>query len=211
MQQYLPTLKESLTALCQELRRAVSASQQAARRITGKQAIQRLIDDYFVGHQQSSSVFEIQLLLERIQKDTELLGVDGESLDASLKRLLEELKKVRDSGQQRFVAEVWHKWRLVIEAVRKIPLNTTVTITDGFPVVIDPAQPTGPAPAPQPAAGDGTPALPAPEGGPCDRDELSGETWPGRVARLGQRGWWIIQRSHRSYLLDAVVQGTASN
>ena len=75
VQQYLPKLKVSLTTLCQELRRAVSASQQAARRMTGKQAIQRLIDDYFVGHQQSSSVFEVQLLLERIQKDTELLGV----------------------------------------------------------------------------------------------------------------------------------------
>ena len=66
----LPALKTSLTTLCQELRRAVAASQQAARRITGKQAIQRLIDDYFVIHRQSSSVFEIQLLLERIQKDT---------------------------------------------------------------------------------------------------------------------------------------------
>jgi len=154
VKQYLAPLKTRLTTLCHELRRAVSASQQAARRITGKQAIQRLIDDYFVVHQQSSSVFEIQLLLERIQKDTELLGVDGENLDASLKRLLGELKKARASAQQRFVGDVWRKWRLVIEAIRKNPLTTTVRIADGIPIVVDPAQANVP-PAAQPTADEG--------------------------------------------------------
>jgi predicted ATPase len=159
---HLSTLKTRLTILCQELRRAVSASQQAARRITGKQAIQRLIDDYFVIHQQSSSVFEIQLLLERIQKDTELLGVDGESLDASLKRLLGELKKTRASGQQRFVGEVWHKWKFTIEAVRKNPLNTTVRIEDGNPIIADPAEVSA-APTVQPVSDDDKATTPATE------------------------------------------------
>ncbi|MBN1910339.1 MAG: AAA family ATPase, partial [Pirellulales bacterium] len=163
--QHLPALKTRLTTLCQELRRAVAASQQAARRMTGKQAIQRLIDDYFVIHQQSSSVFEIQLLLERIQKDTELLGVDGESLDASLKRLLGELKKVRGSGQQRFVGDIWQKWKLVIEAVRKNPLNTTVRITDGVPDIVDPAQVIAPSATPSipPVSDEGKAAAPATE------------------------------------------------
>ena len=62
-------LEERLFGLCEKVRRAMSASQQAARRHSGKQAIQRLIDEFFVSHKESSSVFDLLLLLERIQRD----------------------------------------------------------------------------------------------------------------------------------------------
>lgn len=162
VQASLAILKERLTALCQELRRVISSSQQAARRITGKQAIQRLIDEFFITHKEASSVFDIQILFERIQQDTELLGVDGENLDASLKRLLGELKKSRASGQRRFVADTWRNWRLVIEAIRKNPLGVSVRIADGIPVVVAPAESDG-SPEVQVPAGNGKPVTASPE------------------------------------------------
>jgi hypothetical protein len=126
-------LQKRIIKLCHEVRRAVSASQQAARRSSGKQAIQRIIDDYFKTHKESSSVFAVQLLLERIQRDTKLLGADGEKLDGSLNRLLSELNKVRAADQQHFRGEQWKRWKSVITAIRKNPLDTAIKITEQGP------------------------------------------------------------------------------
>lgn len=129
----LQELKARLVQLCHEVRRAVSASQQAAHRSSGKQAVQRIVDDYFKTHKESSSVFSVQLLLERIQRDTKLLGEDGEKLDGALNRLLGELNKARAAGQQHFRGDTWQRWRGVISAIRKNPLDTSVRITDEGP------------------------------------------------------------------------------
>lgn len=126
-------LQHRLVKLCHEVRRAVSASQQAARRSSGKQSIQRIIDDYFKTHKESSSVFAVQLLLERIQRDTKLLGADGEKLDGSLNRLLSEVSKVRSADQQHFRGEQWKRWKGVISAIRKNPLDTTIQISEEGP------------------------------------------------------------------------------
>lgn len=140
-------LEKRLIALCHEVRRAVSASQQAARRSSGKQAIQRIIEDYFKTHKESSSVFAVQLLLERIQRDTKLLGADGEKLDGSINRLLSELSKARAADQQHYRGEQWRKWKTVISAIRKNPLDTAIRITehgpecDGDPELTQPVDP----------------------------------------------------------------------
>jgi ABC-type cobalamin/Fe3+-siderophores transport system ATPase subunit len=126
-------LGKRLIKLCHEIRRAVSASQQAARRSSGKQAIQRIIDDYFKTHKESSSVFAIQLLLERIQRDTKLLGEDGEKLDGSLNRLLAELNKARAADQQHYRGDAWRRWKTVMSAIRKNPLDTAIKITEQGP------------------------------------------------------------------------------
>jgi hypothetical protein len=126
-------LYNRLVTLCHELRRTVSASQQAARRTSGKQSIQRLIDDYFKTHKESSSVFAIQLLIERIQRDTKLLGEDGEALDGALNRLLSEVNKARGANQQHFCGDMWKRWKSVISAIRKNPLGAVIRITEDGP------------------------------------------------------------------------------
>lgn len=126
-------LRNRIVKLCHEIRRAISASQQAARRSSGKQAVQRIIDDYFKTHKESSSVFAVQLLLERIQRDTKLLGTDGEKLDGSLSRLLTELDKVRATDQSHFRGEQWKRWKGVISAIRKNPLDAVIRITEDGP------------------------------------------------------------------------------
>ncbi len=128
-------VEKRLKAFCESIRRAISASQQLARRTTGKQAIQRLLDEFFVTHKQASSVFDVQLLLDRIKKDAELLGIDGEGLDACLKRMSGEIEKIRSSAQQQFVGGLWEQWKSALGAIRKNPLGVTVTFADGVPKV----------------------------------------------------------------------------
>ncbi|OWY71563.1 hypothetical protein B7486_07700 [cyanobacterium TDX16] len=123
-----------LRTICEALRKVISASQQVARRVTGKQAIQRLIDEFFVTHKEAASVFDVQLLVDRIRRDAELLGIDGERLDASLKQLAAELDKVRASGQSRFVADLWRTWKDALAAIRKNPLGVSIRVQDGLPV-----------------------------------------------------------------------------
>ena len=128
----LELLMRNLLKLCEEIRRAVSSSQQAARRETGKQAVKRLIDAYFVQNKESSSVFDTQLLLERIQSDLQLLGSDGEILDRTIKRLLEELRKLRSAGHHRLASGQWSSWSGVLAAMQKNPLQFTVEIEEGI-------------------------------------------------------------------------------
>jgi len=128
-------LQGNVLKLCEAIRRAVSASQQAARRESGKQAVKRLIDDFFVQNKESSSVFDMQLLLERIQRDLQLLGEDGEVLDGAIKRLLAELRKLRSSGQHRLTCEKWSAWSAALAEMRKNPLQFVVHIQEGTPSV----------------------------------------------------------------------------
>jgi hypothetical protein len=133
-------LHDNLLKLCEAIRRAVSASQQAARRESGKQAVKRLIDDFFVQNKESSSVFDMQLLLERIQRDLQLLGEDGEVLDGAIKRLLPELRKLRSSGQHRLTCENWSSWSTALAEMRKNPLQFVVQIQEGTPSVAEQPQ-----------------------------------------------------------------------
>lgn len=136
-------LGQRLLKLCHEVRRTVSASQQAARRTSGKQSVQRLVKDFFKTHKEASSVFDIQLLLERLQRDSKLLGQDGEKLDAALSRLLSELAKARSAHQTHFRDQMWMTWKKTLEAIYENPLEITVQLTEDGP------QPVHTAPMPK--------------------------------------------------------------
>lgn len=144
-------LRANVFKLCEEIRRSVSASQQAARRETGKQAVKRLIDDFFVQNKKSCSVFDMQLLLERIQRDLQLLGEDGETLDNAVKKLIGELRKLRSSGHQRLLDELWKSWSEMLVAIRKNPLHAEVRLVEGIPQAISTSEVEGE----QPISADG--------------------------------------------------------
>ena len=126
-------LEGNVFNLCEKIRRAVSASQQAAQRQSGKQAVKRLLNDYFVQHKQSTSVFDVQLLLERIQRDLQLLGEDGELLDGAIKRLLSQLRKMRSSDQHQIQGDLWEAWCGTLTEMRKNPLQFSVHLEEGVP------------------------------------------------------------------------------
>jgi len=133
----LTLLEQNVFKLCEAIRRAVSASQQAARRESGRQAVKRLIDDFFVQNKESCSVLDTQLLLERIQRDLQLLGEDADILDGTIKRLLAELRKLRSSGQQRLNDGLWGSWSATLAAMQKNPLQFSARIEEGMPSVVE--------------------------------------------------------------------------
>lgn len=126
-------LKSNVFQLCEQIRRAISASQQAARRETGKQAVRRLVDDFFVQFKQECGVFDLILLLERIQRDLELLGEDGEQLDNTIRKLIAELRRARSADQQRLSGVLWNAWAKVLREIRNNPLMVEVQIIEGIP------------------------------------------------------------------------------
>lgn len=129
-------LKANVFAICEQLRRAISASQQAARRETGKQAVRRLVDDFFIQFKQACGVFDLILLLERIQRDLQLLGEDGERLDNTIRKLISELRRARSSDQQKLVGDKWNAWSKVLREIRNNPLMVDVRIDEGTPILI---------------------------------------------------------------------------
>ncbi len=147
----LAEIQQRLLKLCQALRRAIALGEQAARRHSGKQAIQRVIDDFFVQHKEASSVFELELTLERLIRESELLGQDGERLKVNLGRWLSEIQKIRNEKQERVVGATWEKWRDVLRSVRENPLQVGETNAP-IPVML---QALVQAPADKPAAVDG--------------------------------------------------------
>ncbi|MBM80422.1 MAG: hypothetical protein CMJ78_07490 [Planctomycetaceae bacterium] len=118
-------------------------SQQAEQIATSKQAISRVVKAFFIRHKNSASVFEVELLLTRLSKEVESLGDDGDKLHESLRRLGEEVRKLRSAKQERLVGEAWKSWQRWIEQIRKNPL--------GGCSLDDTDEPVEESPEPQPA------------------------------------------------------------
>jgi hypothetical protein len=131
-------VRRRLVILCRRLRQAISLSQQAARKTTGKQSIQRQIDEFFKTNKEGTSVFEMQLVLERMQRDTTWLGRDGEDLEKALRELLEQVDKDRAAERKNYRDASWTKWRDVLQAIRRNPLVSHSSIADL--VTEDPSQ-----------------------------------------------------------------------
>lgn len=136
-------LNDRFRSFCRELRRRIELSQQAEQIATSKQAISRVVKDFFIRHKNSASVFEIELLLTRLSKEVESLGDDGDKLHESLRRLGEEVRKLRSAKQERLVGEAWKSWQRWIEQIRKNPL--------GGCSLDDTDEPVEESPEPQPA------------------------------------------------------------
>lgn len=125
-------LKSRLMTLCREMRKHISKSQQAARTQTGKQTITRLCKEFFIQHKKSCVVYDMTLLLERIQHEIELLGVDGEKLATSIKSMIAQLTKIRNSGQGLLKDEEWENWSGEIRRLEKNPVDfVTSVVADG--------------------------------------------------------------------------------
>jgi len=119
----LVAFQGNVVALCQTLRRKIEISQQAARRRSGKQSVQRIIHDFFVIHKHSASTLDVQVLLERLDGEAESLGVDGEKLKVALASWLQDIEVARTSGQGRLAPKDWEHWAQIIESIKHNPLD----------------------------------------------------------------------------------------
>jgi hypothetical protein len=96
----------------------------AQRRATGKQTLTRLSRDFLIQHPKAAGLFEVELFLTRVGKETELLGADGTTLKKFVSSHLDVIKSLRAQNQDVvFEGEKWKGWRVVIEAIRENPLD----------------------------------------------------------------------------------------
>ncbi len=118
-------LKENIRKICQVLRRKIEMSATAERRRSGKQAVSRIIGDFFVRHTGSATPYDIELLLERLQREAESFGQDAERLNGLLAQLLADARRLRTSDTARVIRQDWESWKEKLEGIRKNPLSPT--------------------------------------------------------------------------------------
>jgi predicted ATPase len=123
------TLRDNVSIICQRIRKSISKSQQVARTQSGKQTLARLCKDFFIQHKNSSSIYELILFIERIQQEIILLGVDGNVLENSLKKMHQQLTNLRSANQNSLINEQWETWKSEIEQMRKNPIGFEFSIT----------------------------------------------------------------------------------
>ncbi len=68
-------------------------------------------------------MFDLQLFLERLQREADFIGKDAEQLGALLSSLLSRVREGRAAKQDRVVGGDWQRWRELIESIRKNPLD----------------------------------------------------------------------------------------
>ena len=114
-------LESRFFAFCRFLREKTDACEHAHQVRTGKQAIKRIIHEFFIIHRESSTLFDIGVLINRLERETELLGDDGESLVRTLHKWREAIEKMRAADQQRLSGETWKEWKRRFELVKTRP------------------------------------------------------------------------------------------
>ncbi len=122
----LETLECRLRKFCDGLRPVIELSEQSERRETGKQAIVRVVREFFIRHRESATVYDVERLLLRLESEAELLGEDGTSLAECLRGLKETARKLRAANQERLIGREWEQWRGWITAIRKDPLDVSL-------------------------------------------------------------------------------------
>lgn len=125
--QYTDTLKERFFAFCKVMRETIEACEHAQQIRTGKQAIKRIIREFFIIHKESSTLFDVGVVITRLEQETSLLGEDGESLTHALREWKEEIQKMRAADQQRLTGNVWDEWKQRLKAVKRDPLHVAVS------------------------------------------------------------------------------------
>jgi hypothetical protein len=117
------SVESRVKSFCQKLRVKIEASEQAERRMTGKQAVVRVIRDFFIRHKESAGVYDVELILKRLEREVELLGDDGEPLSNYLRQCLDDVRKLRAANQRRVVDDEWGRWKERLMRIRKNPLS----------------------------------------------------------------------------------------
>jgi len=121
------TLRQRFFGFCKVMRESTEACEHAQQVRTGKQAIKRIIREFFIIHKESSTLFDVGVIINRIERETILLGEDGESLTHALRAWREEIQKMRAADQQRLTGKVWIEWKQRLEAVKRDPLHVSAS------------------------------------------------------------------------------------
>jgi predicted ATP-dependent endonuclease of OLD family len=116
-------LSKRTSKLCQFLMTRLYSAETSLLRESGSRSIERLIGDSQKKFRESISVYDLLLLIQRLEREAEFLGVDGDDLRNKLRILKIKVEDIRKSEQQRIVDKQWTYWNNVLESIRKNPLE----------------------------------------------------------------------------------------
>lgn len=122
-------LKTNILSFSRCLRAKIEESDHAEKLRSGKQAIHRLVGEFFVKHKEAATPYELELVFTRLEREAALFGDDADELRVGISSGIGELKKLRSAGRQSVTGPDWEFWRDVLERIRKNPLRPNVTFS----------------------------------------------------------------------------------
>lgn len=128
-------LKANLLTLSRFLRAKIEESHQAEKLRSGKQAIHRIVGDFFVKNKESSTPYELELIFSRLEREAASFGDDADELRTKLSTAKGMLKKLRDASRQFVNGDDWLFWHGALENIRKNPLQPDVVFNSSEKLV----------------------------------------------------------------------------
>lgn len=123
----LEIIKKRLTQLLVLLRRKLEQSKQESQTQSARQAIIRRSDDFFKRFKKSAEVFEVELHLERLEREIQFIGEhDSAMFKKLIGALIKEIRDLRASGAINITKDAWHRWSSLLYAIKKNPLAPEV-------------------------------------------------------------------------------------
>ena len=158
----IKALKKDILAISRLLRAKIDQSERAEKLRSGKQAVHRIVSDFFVKYKAGTTPYELELVFVRLQREAASFGEDADDLRAALSAGLEELKKMRAADIQTVVGENWNSWKANLERLRRNPLQPDISFSNTAPAKDATSEPrVAPlAPTPAPIQGDAKSAGP---------------------------------------------------
>jgi predicted ATPase len=121
-------LGQNILSLSRYFRERIDFSQKLEQQKSAKQALQRIIGEFFIQHKESANTHTIEILLSRLLREAPSFGQDSPILANKLVGLATEIKDLRSKGIMAVTKSDWNAWRDRLEAIRSNPLaNETVT------------------------------------------------------------------------------------
>ncbi len=113
--------------LSRKLREKVDFSQKLELQRSAKQALNRIIGEFFVQHKASCTTHSLEILLSRLQREAPSFGQDSSVLANKLAIMAAEIKDLRSKGIMILSGTDWTTWHFRLESLRSDPLGQAPT------------------------------------------------------------------------------------
>lgn len=120
--EFLQEIESNLNKLLIVLRRKIEQSKQESRKDSARQAVTRTTADFFKRFKDAAEPFEVELHLERLEREVDTISDDGATLRKALLMLLKEIRETRASGESMLKNSDWNRWSSILFAIKKNPL-----------------------------------------------------------------------------------------
>lgn len=118
-------LEARLRELCRALQSRIESSEQAQKATTGQSNVRRLLRDFQKGKGRAT-VRSLLNLFERVSREIEGLGEDGDRLQKRVTESLKELGVLENAKIELLEDELWTNWNAYLNTLQKDPLGAPI-------------------------------------------------------------------------------------